>query len=224
MINYTLIRSKRKTIGISIRDGLVTVRAPLKCPESEIDRIVLSKSKWITDKLTKSIEQLSYQKAFTLNYGDFVVLRGDRYPIIAREGTHAGFNGEYFYFPPNLCEKQIKDACIKIYRKLAKVHFNERIALFAAQMNVSPSSVKVNSAKARWGSCSSKKSINFSWRLIMSDDDVIDYVVVHELAHLIQMNHSRKFWAIVEGVLPNYRERKGKLLELQKRLSEENWG
>ena len=86
-----------------------------------------------------------------------------------------------------------------------------------------PSAVKINGAKTRWGSCSSKKSINFSWRLIKADDDVIDYVVVHELSHITEMNHSPNFWAIVENILLDYRERKVKLKRLQKRLSMENW-
>ncbi|MDR2568929.1 MAG: M48 family metallopeptidase, partial [Oscillospiraceae bacterium] len=74
-----------------------------------------------------------------------------------------------------------------------------------------------------WGSCSAKKSLNFSWRLIMADEDVIDYVVVHELAHLIEMNHSVRFWAVVERVLPDYRERQKWLRELQRKLNVEDW-
>jgi hypothetical protein len=90
-------------------------------------------------------------------------------------------------------------------------------------MSVTPIAVKINSAKTRWGSCSNKKSLNFSWRLIMADDDVIDYVVVHELAHLREMNHSPRFWAVVEAVLPDYRERKLKLRALQAKLNREDW-
>jgi len=223
-MNYTLIRSKRKTIGISIKDGLVTVRAPLKCPQSEIERIILSKEKWIWDKLDKSQEQMARREAFALKYGDSIILRGVSYEIAAREGVHAGFDGECFYMPPGFSDVQIKDTCIKIYRYIAKVHISERIELYAGKMGIRPASIKINSAKTRWGSCSSKQNINFSWRLIMADDDVIDYVVVHELAHIIQMNHSKKFWAIVENVLPDYRERNDKLKKLQKRLAGEDWG
>jgi len=104
---------------------------------------------------------------------------------------------------------------IKHYKTLAKAHIPKRVALFAAQMGVAPTAVKITSAMKRWGSCSSRGSINFSWRLILADDAVIDYVVVHELAHLTEMNHSERFWAIVEAVLPDYRERKRKLNELQ---------
>jgi len=94
---------------------------------------------------------------------------------------------------------------------------------YAGLMSASPTAVKINGAKTRWGSCSAKKSLNFSWRLVMADDSVIDYVVVHELAHITEMNHSARFWAIVAGVLPDYKERQKQLKALQKRLNAEDW-
>jgi len=105
-----------------------------------------------------------------------------------------------------------------------KAHIANRVAAYAAQMNVTPAVIKIKNAMKRWGSCSSKKSLNFSWRLIMADDSIIDYVVVHELAHLLEMNHSARFWAVVDGVLPDYPARKLKLKELQKKLANEDWG
>ena len=224
MIDYTLTRSKRKTIGLYVRDGRAYVRAPLNCPKVEIDKFVVSKEKWLTDKLAKSQNRADKREAFELNYGVQILFRGAEYPIVAKDGKRTGFDGEQFYLPPSLDTGQIKEVCIQIYRRLAKVHLKERVALYAKQMGVSPTAIKITSAKTRWGSCSSRRSINFSWRLIMACDDVIDYVVVHELAHLIQMNHSPRFWAIVEGVLPDYKGRQVRLKELQRRLSNEDWG
>ena len=110
------------------------------------------------------------------------------------------------------------------FMNAAKSHIPLRVAHFAEKMGAAPAAVKINRAKARWGSCSAKKNLNFSWRLMMADDDVIDYVVVHELAHLKEMSHSPRFWAIVEGVLPDYRARQSRLRALQRRLSCEDWG
>jgi predicted metal-dependent hydrolase len=90
-------------------------------------------------------------------------------------------------------------------------------------MGVSPAAVKVNSARTKWGSCSGKKNLNFSWRLLMADDPVIDYVVVHELAHLTHMNHSADFWQGVEHILPNYHTHEHALITLQEQLRSENW-
>ena len=223
MIEYTLVRSNRKTIALYVKNGGVEVRAPLKMPKRAIDEFVASKEKWINDKLAASGERRARRENFTLTYGDSVTYRGKQYQITKKAGNHAGFDDERFYMPPNLTPKQIKAACIQIYRMLAKRDLTNRVPDFAKQMSVMPASVKINAAKTRWGSCSGKKSLNFSWRLIMADDDVIDYVVVHELAHITEMNHSDRFWAIVAGVLPDYKERQKRLKELQRRLSGEDW-
>ena len=223
MDSYTLTRSHRKTLAVHIRDGSVEVRAPLKCPQSEIDRFLASKQAWITGKLVISRELAEQKKSFTLDYGDTILFCGVLYLVAARAGARAGFDGEQFYMPPNLTPDQIKATCIKIYRRLAKTHLAERVAIFATQMGITPAAIKITGAKTRWGSCSSRKNINFSWRLIMAADNVIDYVVVHELAHIIHMNHSKRFWAVVEAILPDYLTRKSQLRELQRRLAAEDW-
>jgi len=212
MTEYILIRSKRKTIGLYIRDGVLEVRAPLVMPKRDIDMLLVSKEKWLQDNLVKSKEWLQRRKEICLNYGDFILYLGQRYPIVS--GEVRGFDGEAFYMPPSLSSEEIKATCIKCYRSLAKRHLANRVHEFSQKMSVMPSSIKITSAKTRWGSCSSKKSINFSWRLIMMESDVVDYVVVHELAHLIEMNHSKRFWEIVEAVLPDYKQRKKRLREV----------
>ena len=223
-MNYILNRSNRKTIGIYIINGGVEVRAPYSCPKSEIDQFVALKEEWIRSKLNEAQRQTEKKNAFSLNYGDKIYLCGDLYAITAREGNRAGIDEKCFYMPPNLEPSQIQDICVKLYRNFATVELAARVEEFARIMGVSPSAVKINGAKSRWGSCSSKKSINFSWRLVMADDETIDYVVVHELAHLKHMNHSKQFWDVVADVLPDYKMRKARLLKLQKKLNEENWG
>ena len=224
MTDYILTRSSRKTTGIYIRNGRVEVRAPLQLPKQDIDRFVQSKERWITRNLAKQQSQIQNRESFLIDYGGTILWRGAPYPIVGRSGTMAGFDGNEFYMPPGLTPEQIKAICIQTYRKLAKMHFTNRVSYYSAQMGVVPSAIKINSAKTRWGSCSARKSINFSWRLAMADDSVIDYVVVHELAHLVEMNHSLRFWAIVEGILPDYERRKASLGDLQQRLAHEDWG
>lgn len=223
MIPYTLTRSNRKTIALYVRDGAVEVHAPLKAPKRDIDKFVVSKEKWLTDKLAASNERQEQRKKFALTYGDSIIYKGSKYPIFAKSGNRVGFDDKRFYMPPNLTTEQIKHACIQIYCILAKHDLTNKVLDFAKQMSVVPTSVKINGAKTRWGSCSDKKSLNFSWRLMMADNDVIDYVVVHELSHIIEMNHSVRFWASVERFLPDYKARQKRLKELQKKLSMEDW-
>ena len=223
MIHYTLIRSNRKTIELCVRDGQVVVRAPLRASKRDIDRIVVSKEDWIAGKLAVSAERQAQRESFTLTYGDTVTYRGRQYPITGKAGDRVGFDDVTFYMPPGLQPEQVKASCVQIYRLLAKRDLIAKVLQFAAQMSVVPTNVKINGATTRWGSCSARKSLNFSWRLILADDDVIDYVVVHELAHISEMNHSDRFWTIVEGELPDYRERKARLKALQQRFNVEDW-
>ena len=223
MINYTLTRSNRKSIGIYVRDAGVEVRAPLRTKKADIDKFVESKEKWITDKLAQINERHDLRKSFVLNYGDTIVYRNREYPISARKGNYMGFDNNCFFMPENLSNEEIKRVCVEIYRRLAKRDLTIIANDYAKIMGVVPAAVKINSAKSRWGSCSGKNSINFSWRLIMADDEVIDYVVIHELAHILELNHSKRFWEIVQNMLPDYRERKERLNELQRRLSNEDW-
>ena len=226
MIDYKLVYCNRKTVGIYIRDRdevYVEVRAPLNMPKKEVDRVVASKKKWISEHIDKTLTRANRRNNFTLTYGDSVTYMGKKYPIKAKDGDRIGFDYESFYIPPDLSDREVKDACVAIYRLLAKKDLTKKTFDFGAQMSVTPNAVKINSANRRWGSCSSQKRINFSWRLIMADEDVIDYVVVHELAHIKELNHSERFWSIVGSVLPDYKKLQRKLKELQKRLNEEDW-
>ncbi|MFA5657894.1 MAG: SprT family zinc-dependent metalloprotease [Oscillospiraceae bacterium] len=225
MREYKLTRSSRKTIALYIRDGIVEVRAPIKAAKAQIDKFVASKEGWIVKRLDKHEELTEKREAFSLNYGDKMLYRGKEYSIVARPGNRVGFDSGAlcFYMPPNLPPEGIKAAVIQIYKLLAKRHLTERVLYYQPLMGVSVTSLKINSAKTRWGSMSGKKSVNFSWRLILADDDIIDVVVVHELAHIKQMNHSDKFRAEVEKIIPDWREREKRLKELSRMINAQNW-
>jgi predicted metal-dependent hydrolase len=224
IIEYTLTRSKRETAAIYIRKGCVEVRVPLQMTRRDIDRFIAAKENWITEKLAISRGQMEQRGMFTITYGSMLLYRGREYPVAAREGNRVGFDGTVFYVPPLLTAAQIKTACVQIYRRLAKSCLSAKTLDFARRMGVTPARIGITGAQTRWGSCSGQKNLNFSWRIIMASDAAIDYVVVHELAHISELNHSARFWAIVEGVLPDYRERQALLKELQQRLAGESWG
>jgi predicted metal-dependent hydrolase len=224
MMEYTLIRSKRRTMAIHIkRDMTLEVRAPLKMPKTEIDRFVMSKRGWIERHLAEMEQRARNKAEFSVNYNDTVSLQGREYPVTAREGNRAGFDGQRFFLPPGLSPDEIKRVIVQVYKSIAKRILTNKVMDYSKQMGVMPTAVKVNSAKTRWGSCSAKNSINFSWRLVMADDDVINYVVVHELAHIREHNHSERFWKVVASVLPDYKGRQKKLKEFQLKLAGEDW-
>ena len=216
-------RTNRTSIGIYIREGKVEVRAPYQCPQESIDKFLGPKMDWIQKHLATSQANLESRKNFVIDYGSEVLLWGQPYPIVAKEGNRAGFDGKVFYIPPGFDPSPIKELIIKTYTTLAKLHFKNRVAHFTPIMGLSPTGVKVNSAKTRWGSCSSKKTLNFSWRLIMASEYIIDYVIVHELAHIYEMNHSAKYWAVVERFMPDYKQRMAELKDFGTKLHLEDW-
>ena len=223
MIEYALTRSKRKTVALYIRNGVLDVRAPLKMPIKAIEEFIESKEKWITERLSKSQAQTERREKFSLDYGSLIYYRGNQYPITAKDGTRVGFDGECFYMPPSLAPEQIKSTCIKIYRKLAKQYLTEQVLNFAQKLSVEPKSVSITNARTRWGSCSAKKTINLTWRLIMACDEVSSYVACHECSHMLELNHSRRFWAIVENAMPDYKQRQAMLKGFQYQLNGEDW-
>ena len=100
------------------------------------------------------------------------------------------------------------EAELKSLIEKARELFSARTAHYSAIMGLSPQNVKISSAKKRFGSCSAKNNINFSWRLMLYPPEAIDYVVVHELAHIRHKNHGKEFYALIESVLPDYKERR----------------
>lgn len=224
MIHYTVTRAVRKTTAIYIhRDGSVEVRCPKKFPDKEIDRFVKENLAAIKRKVERSLMSEQCRKAFCITPGDNLLFLGREYPLETVTALKIGFDGKRFYVPENMPAADIKPAIIKIYKKLAANLLKVKTEDYAQKMGLAPTAVKINSAKTRWGSCSGKNSINFSWRLIMADERCVDYVVVHELAHIAQHNHSNKFWALVEQHFPDYKQQNNHLRELQQKLSGETW-
>jgi len=223
MIEYKLIRSARISIGAYIRKGVVEVRAPFFYSADEIDEFVASKQEWISHNLAESKEQEIKRNNFSLTYGSEITYRGSVYTISGELNRKSGFVDTSLYVPPNLSPEQIRLHCINLLKMHAEVLFEKIACECVGKMLVLPSDFNISNATRSWGRCSSKKSIRISWLLIMADDDLIEYVIVHELAHLIEFNHSAQFWTIVEHYIPDYKNRKARLRLLQEKLMFENW-
>jgi len=121
----TLTRSKRRTVALYVRDGVVEVRAPLKMPKSAIDKFVVSKQKWISDKLAQSAKRVNLRENFSLTYGDSATYRGKQYEIA--ESSRIGVSDNCFFVRADLTPEQIKADCVKIYKILAQSDLNEKV-------------------------------------------------------------------------------------------------
>ena len=223
MKEFKLTRSNRKTLALHIRDGCVEVRAPFGMPEYRISAFIAKKEKWIETKLAESISRVKQRESFSLSYGDDIRYRGALYRITEGQGDKCGFTDTCLYVPPDLSPGQIKIHCTDILKIQAAGLFSYVARHYTRLMAVSPAGFRISNAKTIWGSCSAQKRVNISWRLIMADDGVIEYIIIHELAHLIELNHSARFWAIVERYIPDYKARRARLHALQRELSYEDW-
>jgi predicted metal-dependent hydrolase len=213
-IAYKLIRRPRKTIGFRIADNGLQVSAPSWVSLADIEEGLRDKANWIMKHIGR-IESPS-------------VLRQDRYyaylaqksiplwgqAVLIRPNPASGFrliqeNDHSLVLFAS--ETDRRERLIGWLKKEARTDFDIRIKRFSRELGFGPARWQLSSAKTRWGSCNSKAVIRLNWRLIHHDPKLIDYVVVHELAHLKELNHSARFWAIVESVLPDYRERRSLL-------------
>jgi predicted metal-dependent hydrolase len=206
-----LIRSKRRTIALIVeRDGSLTVRAPLRMSAQMIEEFVEKHANWVQKKQAEVQSMVPQQPRKYAAGAQFLYL-GQAYPLeIVRSAKRKLILDKSF----KLAETQQSNAQIIFrnwYRKQAAKLINERVTYFANQFGLHVESIRITSARTRWGSCSAKNTLSFSWRLLMTPPDVIDYVVVHELAHTIHHNHSKRFWKQVEKWMPDYRERRKQL-------------
>ncbi len=221
MIKYTLIKSKRKTISITVDiNGNIVVKAPLKASKNEVDYFLREKQDWIAKHVVIQRENAERREKFLKAHIKTLTYLGKEYPVDYNEPY--GFDTKHFTFPDYTFE-QLRPSIIGFYKKAAKKHISERVEYYSSIIGVTPTAVKINSAKTRWGSCSGKGSLNFSWKLILADESVLDYVVVHELCHMKQMNHGPKFWAEVEKVFPDYLKRRNDLKAVQQKITLECW-
>ena len=116
-------------------------------------------------------------------------------------------------FLPEGDEQQLKSSAEQLYRQIARQTLQSRVEHFAPKLGVQPASLRINGAKGRWGSCSGKNRLNFSWRLMLAPEHCIDYVVVHELCHILHHDHSAAFWQEVERVVPDWRSCRQQLVQ-----------
>jgi predicted metal-dependent hydrolase len=201
-----IIRSRRKTLALIVKpDGSLIVRAPLRTSQNTIREFIEKNTQWIQKKQAEALAVTSPLPRQYLSGENFLYL-GTDYPLEIVRDQRTALHLEECFKLAEAANGHAAEAFQLWYRQRAKELLPERVELFAEQNSFQYQRIKINSARTRWGSCSAGGSLNFSWRLMMAPLDVIDYVVVHELAHTVVHNHSRKFWKKVESILPDYKE------------------
>jgi len=210
-IDYKLVRKKRKTLGIYIDVyGNIEIRVPVKTKQDQIDQLIESKWAWILRHLKEQKEKTKGFKEKTYDATEEMLFLGKHYPmeIIVEDSLETAsvqLRSEGFIVRlPEQDEEVIKKLFTRFYKQQCKKLVEQRIHFWQPQFKIKPRKVSIRANKKHWGSCNSNRELTFNWRLAMAPLEVIDYVVVHEMSHMVHMNHDRSFWRLVGSFMPDY--------------------
>ena len=217
-LKYQLIRSKkrRKTLSLRIKeDGKIILYVPHRTPEEEIERFFEKHRPWICRKMAEKERSVRRPGKSFLPDETFFYL-GEAYPLEIDDGIDEGRPltlsfGKFILGKDRI--EEARDLFVEWYKKEAKEKLSERVNYYSNRLQLAPQGIKITSAQSRWGSCSRDNRLCFSWRIIMTPLSVLDYVLIHELAHIKEKNHSRRFWDYLRSVLPGYQEHRRWLRE-----------
>lgn len=203
-------RRRRCTIGLAVDATGLAIAAPLRAPWREIEAFVRHKERWILRKLD---EWARLPRAVVLEVasGEALPLHGSHVILevsIARRAVR--------HEPGRLCVSapshgQIIKTLVAWLKREALQDLKPRAERFAARLGLPAPRVALSSARAQWGVCSEGGAIRLNWRLVHLDPDLADYVVAHEVAHLVELNHSKRFWSLLAGLYPEWREARRRL-------------
>ena len=217
-VDYVLRRSQRRSIGLRIDQHGLRVAAPQRARLADIESLIRQHGDWVLDKLT-AWRKRPPRPTQPLVDGTRFFAQGEPYTAAVRPAARprAQFIGDRL-----LLESPGPEHTAGLFeqalRHKARQVFAERLAFYAIRLGVPSPPLRLSSARTRWGSCSAQGNISLSWKLVFLPLPLIDYVVCHELAHLREMNHSPRFWSVVEQLCPDWRAQRLALRQLGRTL------
>ena len=220
-ISYLLERRSRRTVGLKITASGLVVHAPKRIFEFQLNQILQEKSNWILNKL-QAREANQVEKIQWIDGEHLLYLGNDIQLNIMQNSSNKALIFDQntltiAALQPNN-HAVLARKVMQWYKKQAALDFSRRLEILAAKLGVATPPLTLSNAQSRWGSCNSRGEVRLNWRLLQAPPHIINYVICHELAHLKQMNHSAKFWAVVEQLFPNYKAAEKELKALSPQL------
>lgn len=229
-ISYRIVRSGRRSLALQVkRDGQVIVRSPHKVESEVIHSFVRKHEAWILKHKSEIDRRMEQARERVWKDGMILWVHGEPRHLKIRNGDHSRTGKGRLASVRDTgseIEVSLRDggteeaarAVISWYRDSARAMLEEKTALWAARMGIEYGTITVRNQTTRWGSCSAKGNLNFNWRLFAVPERAADYVVVHELAHIRQMNHSKQFWEIVACMMPDYEQQRRELRDYEDQM------
>jgi len=212
--DYQLVRSsRRKTLAIRVSHTGVEVRAPHRVSLREIERFVRSRREWI-EHHQQRLAQLPSPESLQKQYqpGELFQYRGENYPLRIQKGARAGVSCADGQLQVTLGPRQSADSSAVVkrlleqwYRDRALAELSERSNQMAARIGRKPGTIRVRRTRSKWGHCTVQGDLQYNWLIMTAPDAVIDYLVAHEVSHLVHHNHSRAFWQQVGELCPDWK-------------------
>ena len=213
-VAYQLRRSQRRTIGLAIDHRGLRVGAPTRARIGDIENLIHEHGQWVLDKLAAWRDRPAQGK-LEVTDGTVIAALGEPLTIALTSVGRARwqFGPGTIYLRPDATHTA-NTLLENALREKARTVFIERLAFHAPRLGVGQPPLRLSSARTRWGSCSHHGGIALNWRLVLMPLSIVDYVVCHELAHLKEMNHSPRFWSVVEQLCPDWKARRLELRQL----------
>ncbi|HMM55274.1 MAG TPA: SprT family zinc-dependent metalloprotease [Candidatus Desulfobacillus sp.] len=197
IVDYRLVRARRRSLGMTIDQRGLRVSAALRTSQAEIEDFLRQHAAWVLKKLDEWRGE-GEPTRLAVRDGARIPLLGGHCTLRIEPGANRAFWQEDSLVLQARPGADLRLLARQALRERALALFRQRVAHFAAELALPPPAVALSSAQTRWGSCSAKGGIRLSWRLLHAAPALVDYVVAHEVAHLVEMNHSPRFWRLVE--------------------------
>ncbi len=213
-IRFEIKYKNRTSIGIAIDSyGSIEILAPKGTADEKVLQLLEEKWDLIQQKIKEMQDRLLGSQKKNYEYGENFLYLGETYPIqifqdvnITKE--HVVFKEEKLHiYVKQLEDEKIIQALKRFYYQQCKALVEKSIFSYQSNFKTKPRSFRISDSKTTWGTCDSKQQLTFNWRLAMAPQEVIDYVVVHEMCHMVHLNHDRSFWRLVGKIIPDYKEK-----------------
>lgn len=201
-VAITHVRSKRKSLTLIVKPGgNVVLKTPLYTSMNEIEKFLEKQSNWIRNKVIESKQNYTH---FDFQPGSLIPYKGVNLEIIIdRNKNKITLTDNSIIIPQSI---DIKVQLLKWYKLKAKEQITMHVEELTKIIGITYNKIFIRNQKTRWGSCSGRKNLNFSWKVILTPPELIKYLVVHEVCHLVEMNHSKNFWELVEKYDPLFNQ------------------
>lgn len=213
-IHFDIIYKNRKSIGIYLDSyGQIEVQAPKGASDESILQLIEDKWDIIVEKVKERRDRLTGPQEKIYAHGEPFLYLGKAYPIHIHEDPaimqdYVTFDEETMHvYVIQAEDERIKQALKRFYYQQCKALVEKSISIHQVNFKSKPSSVRISDSQTTWGTCDGRRRLTFNWKLAMAPKEVIDYVVVHEMCHMVHLNHDRSFWRLVGKMVPDYKSK-----------------